>query len=312
MSTAANMVLGALVADAASLGVHWIYEPERLTQIADRQDGRTAFTTPDAENYADVMGYFAHAARENGMLTQYGEALLLAVRSINAQDSYDTDAHAEAFAAHFGAGGTYSGYIDRPTRGALANIADEKTPSGIDDDQLPATATLPAIMARYGSTDQMDDMRQAAMQVTNVNGVAEAYSAIFADVLGRVLSGAPVSEALRDVAKGATGEVGDALTDALDTQTANSIFYGETTGRACHLPMGGPLAFHILHRAETFADAIERNNRAGGDSAGRAILIGAVMAAAHGVASPKGIPLAWVLSLHDARGIWDDCTALAP
>ena len=87
----------------------------------------------------------------------------------------------------FGPGGTYNGYIDRVTRGTLDNIAKEQSPTGIYDDQLPAIARLPAIVARYHNDASLAEMLAQSMQVTNINDVAASYSDAFADVLVRVM-----------------------------------------------------------------------------------------------------------------------------
>jgi len=76
------------------------------------------------------------------------------------------------------------------------------------------------------------------------------------------------------------------------------------------LPMALPLCFHILARAESFAGAVEANIRAGGDSAGRAIIIGAVMGAVHGIGA-QGIPTDHLLRMHDGAALWQACQTLA-
>jgi ADP-ribosylglycohydrolase len=310
-SPIASMLFGALVADAASLGVHWLYDPERIAEIAGQQGGRSAFTPVDAKNFEGARGYFAHGARQNGMLTQYGEVLRLAIRSINAEGGFDVGAYQTAFTAHFGPGGSYQGYIDRPTRGALANILAEVSPSGIDDDQHPAIATLPAVFARYRDTPDLTPMINAAMQVTNVNSIATAYSTVFADLLARVTTGEGLHSALEAAAAAADPLIRAELSEGLTTTEPSSVDYGEHAGRACHLPMSGRLMFHILKHSADFTEAVERNTLTGGDSAGRAILIGAVMGAVHGVATEKGIPLSWILKLDDAAAIWTECQTLA-
>lgn len=311
-SQTSAMLLGALVADAASLGVHWIYDPDRISEIAARQGGQTAFTPVDPANYENTKGYFAHGLRQNGMLTQYGEVLRLTIRSMNANDkAFDVAAYQAAFAAHFGPGGTYSGYIDRPTRAALDNILAEKMPSGIDDDQNPAVARLPAIFARYHGTSDLPEKMTEAMEVTNVNAVAAAYQAAFADVLLRVMQNEPLDDALRAAADAADHSIQPELLDALATSDANSSDYAGLIGRACHLPTAGPVMFHILKHSADYREAVERNNLAGGDSAGRSIFIGAVMGVVHGVATPKGIPLSWLLQLKDGAAIWNECKTLA-
>jgi len=310
-SQAAEMLLGALVADAACLGLHWLYDPDRIAEIAAKQNGQCAFTPVDGANYEGVQGYFAHAGRSLGMLTQYGEVLRLAIQSMNATGgSFDVAAYQTAFTAHFGPGGTFQGYIDRPTRGALDNIANEQTPSGIDDDQCPAVARLPAIVARYCKDANLSEMLLQSMQVTNVNDVAEAYSNALADVLVRVMRNEPLGDALEAAATSADSSIRPELLNALNSTESNSTDFAGLVGRACHLPTAGPVMFHILKHSGSYREAIERNVFAGGDSAGRSVFIGAVMGCAHGMASETGIPLLWVLQLKDGLKIWKECKKL--
>ena len=83
MSPNADLLLGALVADAACLGLHWIYNVDRVAEVTARQNGQCAFTPVEARNFEGVKT-FAHKDRENGMFTQIGEVLRLAIQSMNA------------------------------------------------------------------------------------------------------------------------------------------------------------------------------------------------------------------------------------
>lgn len=297
--TRATAVLGAIVADAAALGLHWIYDTERIASVTKRM-GSPAFVPVNPDHYRDVPAYFAHGARQNGETSQYGEALHLTLPHIGPA-GFDVPGYQNAFGAHFGPGGTYRGYIDRPTRGTLDHLAAGQTaPSGVDDDQLPAISRLPAIVAYGTSADVVP-----AIEVTNVNAVARTYGQVFAGLLGDVIGGAGVQAALHTAAKGHSD-----LAAALSGDITDSTAYGAITQRACHLPMGMPLAFHILHHATSYTDAIERNILAGGDSCGRAMIIGSVMGAAHGIAG-DGIPLGWILQTRAAQEVWDACHARA-
>ena len=300
--------MGALVADAAALGLHWIYDPARIEAVAQAQGA--AFVPLNPAHFQGVPAYFAHGARVDGALTQYGEVLALTLRGIAAEGHFDIPAYQSAYQAHFGPGGAYVGYIDRVTRGTLANLAAGLTdPSGIDDDQLPALASLPAIVVANLGSDDLPAKVARAIRVTNVNDIAQDYGLAFAALLALVLQGQTVGDALHSIAKTAEGSLGDALRAAL-ADTGSSTDYGEITGRACHLPMALPLCFHILARATSFAEATEANIRAGGDSAGRAIVIGAVMGAAHGMGD-AGIPTAYLLQTQDAAALWRSCQAVA-
>ena len=313
MTKNAELLLGALTADAASLGLHWIYNIDRIAEITARQNGECAFTPVDPKNFEGVKT-FAHRTRHNGMFTQIGEVLRLTIQSMNAHDGkFDVSAYQKAFASFFGAGGAYQGFMDGPTRGTLANIAAEQTPSGIDDDQTPALARLPAILVAYHGQDNLPNMIKTAMEVTNVSDIAAAYSAVFADVLSRVMQDEPLQDVLNNAAQSSDDAIKADLVSALTTsETDTTTFAGlkGLMGRACSLPSAGPVMFHILKHSETYCAAIERNICAGGDSAGRSILIGAIMARIHGVATPSGIPLSWVLQLEDGAQIWNECRSL--
>ena len=303
----AASLLGALVADAASLGLHWIYAVDRIAQVADAV-GSAAFVPIDPAHFDGVPAYFAHGTRADGDLTQYGEMLWLAIRALGANGgAFDREGVQAAFTCTFGPGGSYAGYIDRPTRGALDNIAREQVdPSGVDDDQLPAVARLPALVAGAQAPVPVDLVGQM-IRITNVNAVAEAHGLVFVRLLEDVIGAAAMGDALARAAQNAPDGIRTVLEAALDTSENDSVAYGEITQRACHLPMGMPLAFHIMARSSSFAEAVERNIRAGGDSAGRAIVIGSVMAALTG---QGGIPLDWVLKLRCAQSLWSDCRDL--
>jgi len=113
-----NLILGALVADAASMGLHWIYDQDRIAQIA----GDTPeFHEPKPENYADTAGYFAHGHLQAGDQSQYGAQLTTLLHSLSPTGEFDHRAYAKTFRETFGYGGAYVGYIDRPTRDTLDN-----------------------------------------------------------------------------------------------------------------------------------------------------------------------------------------------
>ena len=314
MTHNADLLFGALVADAACLGLHWIYNVDRVAEVTARQNGQCAFTPVEARNFEGVKT-FAHKDRQNGMFTQIGEVLHLAIQSMN--DNYghfDVAAYQSAFAAFFGAGGAFNGFIDGPTRGALANIEAAQNPSGIDDNQTPALARLPAILAVYHGQDTLPDMIKTAMEVTNVNAQATAFSNVFADVLGRVMDGQILDTALEAAANAADSTVKSDLLNALRTDENDSTVFAGLNGlmgRACYLSAAGPVMFHILARSGSYQDAIERNILAAGDTAGRAIMIGAIMARIHGIATPTGVPLSWALQLKDGAKVWQDCLTLA-
>lgn len=301
-----NSLKGALVADAASMGIHWIYDVDRVAKIAKAHGGSTAFVPVDAKNYENTKGYFAHKNRLAGTNTQYGEVLRTAIASILANSGkFEVANYQKDFAAHFGPGGTYIGYIDYATRGTLANLALEETdPSGTDDTQLPALSSLPAVIASDPSSVE------AAIRVTNDNDYSVNAGKVFTHLLSAVLNGAELADALDEAAAVGDEEYSELLKAALATDETDSVAYGQITGRACNLVMSIPLCFHILKNTTSFENTVETNGLAAGDNAGRAIVLGAIAGAYYGFNNDKGIPQKWADKLTDADEVFEHCEAL--
>lgn len=116
---ARNAILGAFVADAASLGLHWVYAQRRISELAPTDP---EFRTPNARDYEGGVGYFAHPHKQAGDLSQYGEQMLVMLRTLAENGGYEKVKYTEQFRQHFGYGGAFVGYIDRPTRQTLDRI----------------------------------------------------------------------------------------------------------------------------------------------------------------------------------------------
>lgn len=308
-----NSLLGGLVADAAGLGLHWLYDVKRIAEVVKAHNNHTTFIPIDAKHYAGEVGYFAHGNKQTGMLSQYGESLRLMINSMNACDGrLNIESVQQHFKATFGEGGSYHGYIDKPTAGTLKNIAQGQIePSGVEDDQLPAVARLaPVVLAHYQRTDCPTTIQQA-VKITNTHPDALAYGQVYAELLTLILNHTKLKLALHQVAEKAPDRIRNVLKHALNSNQSDSIKYGEHTGRACPLSQAMPLCFHILNNSDSYQQATETNILTGGDNAGRAIVIGTILGAYCGMDEIKGIPVDWLLRLHNNLSIWQDCDQLA-
>lgn len=291
-------LVSAYLADAAAMGLHWLYDPERIAALS----GPLAFRTPDAADFAGAKGVFVHHGKRSGDLSHYGQQMRAMVQALAGAEggAFDVEAYQTRFAALFGAGGGWAGYIDRPTRGTLANLAaGQKDPSGVEDDQLPAVAKLPPLLARDGGATPAEV--EAAVQVTNLGAPALAWSRAFAAMLSAALDGADMAAAL-DAGAAASEEIAAALSAARGASASVTDFAGEV-GRACHLPQGLPVIARILAEETTAEGAILANIRAGGDSCGRAVPLGALLGAVHGIGGAAGLPPAWALRLTEGPAL---------
>lgn len=362
---ARNMVLGALVADAAALGFHWLYDQKRIREVAP---STPAFRAPTASDYEGVAGYFAHGHKQAGELSQYGEQALVLLRSVVANAGrYDKAHYEDAFRSHFGYGGGYVGYIDRPTRDTLDSITraeqnainraksipfdgDAKTQQmmitkvlacikqsggderhkkveeavrithdddrmvdyalkivaemesisghhGADDDQLPAISKLPALIAAYAGDPVLPEVVESAVRVTNDNDVAVLFGDAAAAMMDAVLHGADPETAVAAGRERADPMVAKLIDEAVALRHEEHSTVVAKFGMACNLTYGFPNVVHNALVSGSYREAVRQNIYAGGDSCGRAILLGAILGAFNGVGGETGIPAEWIETL---------------
>ncbi len=310
----AGVVLGALVADAATMGLHWLYEPERLAAIADAGD--PVFRDADRRNFDGAKGYFAHEGKRAGEPSQYGAVLALAMDSLVAsQGKPDIAGYQQRYLAYFGPGGDWRGYIDRPTRGTLANLEagdGDKIPeiTGIDDDQMPALSPVPAVVAADPDHAGLETRVTGMVRITNDNALASEAALITARLIRAMLHGDDVSTALDAEADGAGDVLQPLLKEALDNAEQSTIDIAGHFGRACHVHQGMPVVFHILKTTGSFEDGVRKNLLAGGDSCGRAMALGSILGARFGFGGERGIPLPWLTRLRDGARLFDQAYIL--
>lgn len=310
----AGGVLGALVADAATMGLHWLYEPERIASIAKKID--PVFLAADRQNFEGAKGYFAHEGKRSGEPSQYGAVLALAMDSLVASNGKpDVADYQQRFLACFGPGGDWKGYIDRPTRGTLANLGNavgDETPdvTGIDDDQMPSLSPVPAVVAASPDHADLEQSVASLVKVTNDNPLAVEAALMTARLINAMFRGEALDDTLHAEAERAGEVLQPLLKDALGKSDQSAVDVAEHFGRACHVHQGMPVVFHILSKVEAYEDGVRENIMAGGDSCGRSMAIGSVLAARYGFGGERGIPLPWITRLTNGIHLFDQAYRL--
>jgi len=131
-----NLIFGAFIADAASLGLHWIYDQQRIVNVANTIP---EFHPPTARDYEGVPSFFAHGKKSSGDLSHYGEQAYVLLKSLSDNDGvYQSSQYQDLFRSHFGYGGDYIGYIDRPTKDTLDNITITERNAFLEAHSLPS------------------------------------------------------------------------------------------------------------------------------------------------------------------------------
>ena len=115
-----NAVLGAFVADAATLGFHWLYDADRIAELAGDSP---EFHEPNPLEYQGVAGYFAAEGKRAGDLSHYGVQLETALTSLfQCGGQWNRFHYQSVFCQTFDRGGSFRGYIDGATAGTLDRL----------------------------------------------------------------------------------------------------------------------------------------------------------------------------------------------
>lgn len=371
---AKNLVLGALVADTAAMGTHWIYDQAHIAKIAP---DKPEFTPPHAAHYENVPAYFAHASRAAGQTSQYGEQAIVILRALAAHGgTYDAPTYASAFRGHFGFGGGWVGYIDHATRETLNNFlraeddalaaaravpcqSDAKitktliskamalvphhtddalrenyvasvrmtydsdaiiedanrildaitaTPArfGAVDEQMPATAKLPGLVAALEqATDEGFLIAiDSAVRTTNDHPNAHDLGRVCARMMLAALRSDDIETIISMGQDIGTPLAQQLITQALDMRSQDNRDVARHFGMACDLTQGVPSIVHNMLTAPSYAEAIRRNIYAGGDTCGRGIILGSILGAVYGVGGDRGIPPAWISQMTLDADVW--------
>jgi ADP-ribosylglycohydrolase len=299
-------IWGQFVGDAAALGTHWIYDLEKMAKLYP--EGVNGFEAPQPGHY--------HHGKEPGDQTHYGDGALVLLESIAREGQFDARAFGRSFVERFQPQ-SYSGYVDKATRGTLENYAkfvennreqDFDFQQGADDDQLAGGSRLASLVARYWNDRNLLERVEQATRVCQNHVIAIAYMKFNALLLAELFRGWDAHTALHSVEEqilSVEPQFGQELRrksrEALE-ETPNEVVEATLLfGQSCPLQHSFPSSIHaLLKHTDDFETAILATLRAGGDSAGRAAMLGAWVGARRGLG---GIPKAWRSRLTNAERI---------
>lgn len=275
-----NALAGALVADAAAMGLHWMYDQEQIKIV--NESGDVLFRQPDANIYAGKRGAFAHKVKVSGQLSHYGESARV-VGQLMVNNEYSCELHRQHFFESFGPCGHYSGYADKATKSLIAKIiidGDEiADASGMNDNQMPAICVVSGL---FSAGQSVEVVEKAAKVISSNVDVAASAVAVY-NCLTHIEQGTELSEALTLTANAMNGTIGDLLKEALSIEDYAPEKTAKHFGLACYIDHAMPVIWYILKHATDFESAIRDNIRCGGDSCGRSMALGAIAGLVFGV-----------------------------
>jgi ADP-ribosylglycohydrolase len=286
------MVMASFIADSLALGVHWIYN----THVIDKKFGRVEhFLKPERPTY--------HPTKDRGAFTHYGDQTLLLLKSVTECDGFNLSDFSARWLKMFE---NYDGYIDGATKGTLENLASAKSPSesGSGSDDLAGASRIAPLVYVY-----RHDLRKLITSVktqtafTHNNAQVIESAAFFSIIAYHTLAGATPVEAIEEAKKDEFNsepfekwiQMG---LDSIDLDSRQAIL---DFGQMCETAAAFPGVIHLLAKYENdLKRALVENIMAGGDSAGRGLLVGMVLGANLGM---EAIPPEWLKDMKAGQQI---------
>lgn len=167
-------IYGTLVADAAAMGLHWIYSQGKISSLLKKQGLNPEFLEPDEANYQGVPSFFAHPHTTAGDGSNYSSWIHLLFKAMK-DGKFTTGNYIRAFSEYYGVGGGYVGYADGPMRETIFNITIVSKslikkvtaqPSTLSDDKKDMAAIY---IARYFFDYEKDGLKNAVKNILKLS-----------------------------------------------------------------------------------------------------------------------------------------------
>lgn len=280
------MVLASFAADSLALGAHWIYGAEKVKKVFGRVD---TLRKPLPDSY--------HPTKEKGDFTHYGDQTFVLLESVAAQKGFDPGDFSKRWQDMFR---TYRGYFDQATKSTLQNLAQGKAVevAGSPSTDLSGAARIaPLVFVYHKDPETLVKAARAQTQMTHNNPLVIDSAEFFARVCCKVLEGTAPTKAMTEVA--AQRFKGFPLAAWLKTGLESSEEDSTPTiarfGQSCHTDEAFPGVVHLIAKYEKdLKEALVQSVMAGGDGAGRGLMVGMVLGAYLG---DNSLPKEWVSEL---------------
>lgn len=268
MKRLSGLLYGAFIGDAFALSSHWIYDTEKL-----------ALEFTEQEDYEDPSKNLFHKGKKKGDFTHYGDQSLLLLKSIATNHSF----HLPTFRTHWKTFmSQYEGYIDHASKNTLAQL-ESANHSGSSSDELGGfSRCAPLIFYHFDDPELLTYVHQQTKMTHNDPMLLEISSFITKWALELVI-GKPMVLSLENLVD-KYPHVKLHYENVQKRLNTDSVFAVKDIGQSCSSQYAFPSALFILLKNQNdFMNAMKENILAGGDSAGRGMLIGMILGASLGI-----------------------------
>lgn len=252
-----ELVFASLVADAHSLGSHWIYDEKELQNLDINWDEL---------NDARVLW---HKGKVAGDFTHYGDHTLWLYEFLDAKESFDSDTYMKYWAEKMS---SYDGYIDGSSRDTLDNIENKISPSGSSSSDLSIVGRIAPLLLVSKSKEEFLQIVEHFVKCTHNSDEAIRAAKFFATVVLEVLDGKTIEESIEAFKDKFGANIETYCNDAKASSSDDSFKSIRDFGPACDINGGFQGVVHLLYKYADIKELLIANAKAGGDSSARAMI----------------------------------------
>lgn len=270
-----DMVKASLAADSLALGVHWIYDAEKIKSDHGRVDRLLA---PPPDSY--------HPNRKKGEFTHYGDQTLALLASVARAGRFDRELFYRDWQALFDG---YDGYMDTATKTTLRNIAVGKGPEACgsaSNDLAGAGRISPLVMVLRRDPEALDRAARDQTRMTHQDADTVDAAAFFARLCQACLDNTRPSVAAKQIAETVFPDTPVEMwtLQGLSAADRDSLDAVKRFGQSCHTNEAFSGVVQIIAKYENDpGTGIVEAVMAGGDNAARAGVVAMVLAAYNGM-----------------------------
>lgn len=264
-----------LISNAASLGVHWIYNHEKLKQIQESKS--LLFLSQDEAFFNDAKpSFYVYPKNEIGQLSVQGQILTWLYKALKENPKFSKTDYENLLFEKFKPGGDYQGYVESYAKKLVISKLSDELKLNFYKHELNDThlvGFMPYLASKALEIDLSVPM--SLLEVFTLNKDYKDYIKMF-DQLFINLELKDMKSAILDIIKYAPNHEKAKFENIKEISNIDD-YINAYAGRACSIEQSIPLIFYILYHAKDFEDALNINVSVGGASSDRALLLGAFL-----------------------------------
>ena len=268
-----KFITPALLANAATLGVHWIYDHEWLKKQAKKES--LLFKIQSKKDFDEAKpSYYVYPNMTLGDVTVQGLMMQWLYKAMKGNPDFGLNDYSKLVYKQFKPGGLYQGYVESYAKKHVIGILSNELSLGINQFELNDDHLVGFIP--YFVTKELCLSNDKAFELTKLYSEDKSYYFYF-KMFDYIFEHIKTNrkEAITKAVELAPVKYQAVLEKAIE-MTDTEAFIEQYAGRACAIKFSIPVIIHLLYHHDTFEATMNANILIGGAIADRAMFLGAV------------------------------------